>query len=442
MLKSRLLAPKMVIKIVSQPPGSIPPQKSSYCRRKAIALRPFLSFALLILAFNLLLLTNSALALVSEGRPGVPYFDQVFFLQNKLIEDGEVVAASLAFADPKDNEDLCLNRIDVFNGLEKFRDIPEKKWVLVDFELQSLLIAEGFAGDADVHWVKGCPDVDTCLEWAEERKNDPHEIERRSKIPRPKKVVKGNLEDISKRLELGRKLVKAARCRGCHDLEGFGSKHAPSLTWKRVKYESGWLGEYLNAPYRMRPTMNDLMMLKYTSPNAKPSLQETELGVVADYLAQVGITSAPDKNQRRELWETYDCYACHAKLYKAQPLNFTPTPIPEEVDELLKSKTMTLCLGCHTFGDKRTVEQIPAGTANAFAPDLLLAFEKLDLNFISSYLEDPTYMVPASQMPKLGLDDSQVLEMRNIAEKIKGMIDTGIIEPIHVYYELEKETHQ
>lgn len=73
-----------------------------------------------------LLLPNHAFALVSEGRPGNPYFDQVLFLQKKVIEDNKVVAVSLAFTDPRSNEDLCLNRMDVFGGLEMFRAIPEK----------------------------------------------------------------------------------------------------------------------------------------------------------------------------------------------------------------------------------------------------------------------------------------------------------------------------
>ena len=133
--------------------------------RKAVVLKMMIR-AFVIFLCPLLLLPNHVSALVSEARSSVPYFDQVLFLQKKVIESNKVVAASLAFADPRHSEDLCLNRMDVFAGLEKFRDIPENSWVLVDFQLQSLLIAEGFAGDADVSWVKDCPDVDTCMEWA------------------------------------------------------------------------------------------------------------------------------------------------------------------------------------------------------------------------------------------------------------------------------------
>ncbi len=401
----------------------------------------FIIRAQIILLYSILFLPVVVSALVSEGRPGNPYFDQVLFLQKKVIEDNKVVAASLAFTDPRSNEDLCLNRMDVFGGLEKFRDIPEKQWVLVDFTLQSLIIAEGFAGDADVSWVKGCPDVDTCIEWGKQRSLDPQEQERRANISRPKAVDKANLEDISQRLELGRKLVKIARCRGCHNIEGTGPNYAPSLTWKRIKYDRGWLENYLMSPYRMRPAMDNLMMLNYTSPNAMPSLQQEEVTVIAKYLESVAITSAPSDDWRKELWDDYDCFGCHVKIYKSEPLVYQPTAIPENTKVMLEaSSTLSLCLGCHTFGDMRTAEQIPVGAAHPFSPDLLLAFEKLDLDFISNFLEDPTHLVPLTKMPNLGLNDDQVLEIRGIAKKIKEEIEAGQIKPNHIYYNIKKKS--
>jgi len=410
---------------------------------KTIHKKLFLLRTLVMFFGLILLLPACALALVSEGRPGVPYFDMVLFLQKKVIEDNKVVAASLAFADPKENEDLCLNRMDVFGGLEKFRNIPDNNWVLVDLELQSVLVAEGFAGDADVSWVKACPDVDTCIEWGKERGLDPQELERRANVPRPKATVKANLETISQRLETGRKLVKAARCRGCHNLEGTGPEHAPSLTWKRNKYDRGWLKEYLKHPYRMRPAMDDLMMLKYTSPNAVPSLQQVELEVDADYLERAAVTSAPASDQRRELWEDYDCLGCHVKEYKSKPLVFQPTPIPDKTKTMIMaSQVMQSCLGCHSFGDLTTIETLPTGHVNAFAPDLLLSFEKLNLDFISSFLANPAYLVPLTKMPDLGFNDDQILEVRNIALHIKEAIAAGEIIPVYTYYELEKKPGQ
>jgi mono/diheme cytochrome c family protein len=408
---------------------------------KVFVLNMILCRTFFIFLCSLLLVPVHASALVSEGRPGVPYFDQVLFMQTKVIENDKVVAVSLAFADPKSNEDLCLNRMDVFGGLEKFRDIPENNWVLVDFELQSLLIAEGFAGDADVSWVVACPDVDTCMEWGKQRSLNPQEQERRANFPRPEATVKANFEDISQRLKLGRKLVKAARCRGCHNIEGSGPNHAPSLTWKRVKYDKGWLENYLKKPYRMRPAMDNLMMLNYTSPNAMPRLQQEELEVVAEYLESVAVTSAPGEDQRREVWEDYDCFDCHVKLYKAEPLVMQPTALPEKTKAMINaSPTMTLCLDCHAFADMHPVEQVPASAANAFAPDLLFAFEKLNLGFISNFMANPAHLVPLTQMPNLKLREDQILEINGMAKHIKEAIEAGEIKSSHGYYNLEKKS--
>ena len=404
-----------------------------------VVMLKFIIRAQIIFICIFLLLPSHAFALVSEGRPGNPYFDQVLFLQKKVIEDNKVVAVSLAFTDPRSNEDLCLNRMDVFGGLEMFREIPEKNWVLVDFRLQSLIIAEGFAGDADVSWVEACPNVDTCTEWGKQRSLDPQEQERRANISRPKAVVKSNLEDISQRLELGRKLVKVARCRGCHNIEGTGPSHAPSLTWKRIKYDRGWLENYLMSPYRMRPAMDNLMMLNYTSPNAMPSLQREEVKVIAQYLESVAISSAPSDDWRKELWDDYDCLGCHVKLYKSDPLVYQPTVLPENTKAKLEaSSTLSLCLGCHTFGDMRTIEKGPPEIVHPFAPDLFLAFEKLDLNFISNFLEEPTHLVPLTKMPNLGLNNNQIIEIKDIAQEIKEEIEAGRIKPNHMYYNLEK----
>ena len=187
--------------------------------------------------------------------------------------------------------------------------------------------------------------------------------------------------------------------------------------------------------------MDNLMMLNYTSPNAMPSLKQVELEVIADFMEHVSVASAPSNDQRKELWEDYDCYNCHVKLYKSEPLAFQQTSIPDNIKENVKSSSyIQLCLDCHAFGDLRITGELPTGSVNAFAPDLLLAFEKLNLNFISKFLENPAHLVPTSKMPNLGLNDDEILKIRNFAQQIKEAIDTGEIKPIHMYYEIEKRT--
>jgi len=388
---------------------------------------------------------GSSFGLLSEGRPGIPYFNHPLFLNKKIMEGSQITWVSLAYGDNRQGQISCNNTIDVFNGKELFRDIPEKTWVLVDYELQSILIEEGFFGDADVSRVTPCPGPDECAELAEKLNQDPAEQQRHANRPKPTKTQKVSLDKMSEQLETGRQLVKAARCRGCHRIEGFGADHAPSLTWKRFKYETGWLESFLQAPYRMRPTMTDLMMLKYTSPNARPSLTEVEVDAVAEYLTQAAWTKTPADRFRSEPWADYDCFNCHQRLYRENPLTFKPTKIPESIRERIKdSPTYQLCSSCHAFGEFRSpVAASQKDRRFILAPDHLLSMEKLDIDYFIDFIRDPGYLQPGAQMPKLGLRERQLEEIRDLVRTVKKAINDKEVIPQHNHYLMEpgEDTH-
>ncbi|APG28319.1 hypothetical protein A7E78_10940 [Syntrophotalea acetylenivorans] len=391
----------------------------------------------------LIVLPQSAGALVAGERPGIQYSDQVLFLAKKIVEDGRVAWISLAYEDPRSSK-TCRNFFDVLGGRELFADIPENSWLLVDFELRSLVVDSGFSGDADVTGVEVCHDYTACCR-ERDRRAAAKAVEPQTEVaekPMPDKTTQGKpstLDEVGERLLVGRRLVKAARCRGCHTLEGFGADHAPSLTWRRHKYEPNWLADYLAAPYRMRPAMNNLMMLAYTSPNAVPNLQPSELKAVADYLQQLAWMTSPAKDFRLEPWQDYNCFDCHARLFMEKPLSFEPTPISGSLpSKVAASASLRSCLACHAFGDQQPADKLPAPMA--LAPDLLLAVEKLHIDYLQAYLEDPGYVQPGSQMPRLNLTEAQLLELRQLFKELKESLAAGAIKPVHRYYRMEKET--
>ncbi len=387
----------------------------------------------------ILLVPCTAQPLVSEGRPGVPYYNHPLFLDKKLLENGEITQVRLAYGDTRDNSPDCLNTIDVFLGLELFEPAAEKSWVLVDYELQSILIDSGFFGDADVFNVRACGEMDACVELREKLENDPDELAKRQIREKPQNLKKARLVEIDQELDVGRKLVKAARCRGCHQMEGFGAEHAPGLTWKRYKYVAGWLEKYLRTPYRLRPAMGDLMMLQYTSANARPSLQEIEVKAIASFLERVAKAKTPNGRYRKEAWQDYDCFACHTSNYKNRPLPFTPTPVPESLkDQLEGNQTLQLCLSCHAFGDYRQVVPGERDNPNRFAPDLLLTMEKLDINYLLNYPQNPDYLQPGSQMPAVPLTRDQQDQLRQFVLELRQQIDSGAVTPVYNYYRMEK----
>lgn len=390
----------------------------------------------------LILLPQSAGALVAGERPGIQYSDQVLFLAKKTVEKGRVAWITLAYEDPRTSK-TCRNFFDVLGGRELFADIPENSWLLVDFELRSLVVDSGFSGDADVTSVQICSDyVSCCAE--RDRRAAAKAVEPQAEVaekPTPEKSPRekpSTLDAVGERLLVGRRLVKAARCRGCHSLEGFGADHAPSLTWRRRKYELNWLNDYLAAPYRMRPAMNNLMMLAYTSPNAVPSLQASELKAVADYLQQLAWMTSPAREFRLEPWQSYNCFDCHTRIFKEKPLSFEPTPISGSLSQKhAASASLRTCLACHAFGDQQPAGKLPVPMA--LAPDLLLAVEKLHIDYLQAYLEDPGYVQPGSQMPRLNLTEDQLAELRQLFIELKASLDAGEIKPVHRFYRMEKE---
>jgi hypothetical protein len=389
----------------------------------------------------LLIVPLSVLALVAEERPGISYLNQVLFLHKKIVENGEVAWVTLAYADPATGK-TCQNFIDVLGGRQLFAGIPEKSWLLVDFQLRSLVVESGFAGDADVTSVTPCGGYQACS--AERDRRGARTAERET-APEPG-AGKGAesaapLVDVGDRLLAGRQLVKAARCRSCHKIEGFGADHAPSLTWRRHKYQPGWLVGYLAAPYRMRPGMTDLMMLDYTSPNAVPHLQPEEIVVLADYLQQLAWLKSPAGRFRLEPWTSYNCFGCHSRIYRQNPLQYQPTSIPQPLQgEIAAEPVMRSCMGCHLFGNAGPAVQ--AARAFPLAPDLLLAIEKLRTDYIIAYLRDPNYVQPGSSMPKLALTEEQLADLEGLVQKVRDAIAEGKIKPVHRYYRMEKRKGQ
>jgi mono/diheme cytochrome c family protein len=389
------------------------------------------------LVLLMLLVPRPSSALVAEERPGIRYLDQVLFLEKKVVAEGAVAWITLAYDDPRTSRD-CRNFFDVLGGRELFSKIPEKSWLLVDFELRSLVVDAGFSGDADVVSVMTCGSYEACC-----RERDRRAAERPKQPPiaavqKPAEKKQPTLDALGERLQVGRRLVKAARCRGCHAIEGFGADHAPSLTWRRHKYEEGWLKTYLAAPYRLRPAMSNLMMLAYTSPNAVPSLQPAELDAVADYLQQLAWMTSPANEFRLEPWQSYNCFACHTRLYRQKPLAFAPTPLQgPAAAQADASPTLRSCLACHAFGDRQPPASLAAPMA--LAPDLLLAVEKLRLDYLQAYLQDPAYVQPGSQMPRLNLTEGQMQELLQLFRSLKEALAAGEIRPLHYYYRMEKQ---
>jgi mono/diheme cytochrome c family protein len=171
----------------------------------------------------------------------------------------------------------------------------------------------------------------------------------------------------------GRALVQRRNCVGCHTIEGTGgdfvqlvaepSLGPPLLTPEGARVQAAWLRAFLGGPITIRP------WLAVRMPTF--GLGDAEVGAVSEYFRAIAVPNpAP------------------------QTAGAVPSPdAGRELFELLK------CQQCHVLGS------IPKDqpTSN-LAPDLRMAHERLQPEWILAWLENPSAILPGTRMPSFWPD--------------------------------------
>jgi mono/diheme cytochrome c family protein len=177
-------------------------------------------------------------------------------------------------------------------------------------------------------------------------------------------------------LTSGRALVHRRNCVGCHVIEGSGgdfikllsdpSLGPPLLTPEGARVQHDWLYAFLKAPITIRPWLNVRMPTF--------GLDDQNLNGVIQYFGSV--------SNRMGSFRT-------PQVIPAS----TGTGTSKELFELLK------CQQCHVLGT------IPADqpTAN-LAPDLRMASDRLQPDWIVDWLKNPATIVPGTRMPSFWPD--------------------------------------
>ena len=197
----------------------------------------------------------------------------------------------------------------------------------------------------------------------------------------------------------GRRLMHQYNCIGCHEIEGRGgfirkyyqdnpTLAPPVLNGEGEKVQANWFFSFVKAPLPIRPWLHLRMpTFGLTDPEAN-----TLLGYF-DGLSKVEIPYAYFDDQK--------------------------VP-PEYIDaaRLLVSKDYFNCFSCHQQGDKK-----PEGPPEGWAPDLTLARNRLNPNWIIKWLHDPQKIQAGAKMPSFypggpdnvlgGKDDTQIEALRD-----------------------------
>lgn len=187
-------------------------------------------------------------------------------------------------------------------------------------------------------------------------------------------------------LEKGRRLVRQYNCVGCHIIEGEGgfirptiaeafkkegrgedaaiSFSPPDLIGEGRKVQPDWLFDFLKDPtIQIRPWLNVRMPTF--------GFTDEEVNILIEYFQALEGMSEP--------FQEIDIQLTNAEIRAA---------------EKLFSADYLSCFSCHQVGNKK-----PEGGPEGWAPDFLLAPDRLNPNWIYDWIYDPNGLQPGTKMP-------------------------------------------
>jgi mono/diheme cytochrome c family protein len=218
---------------------------------------------------------------------------------------------------------------------------------------------------------------------------------------RERKVGRRYLADHGSRVQQvfeGRRLMQQYNCVGCHEIEkrgGFVRKYyenpaaaPPPLNGEGEKVQSNWLYSFLKAPYPLRPWL-DIRMPTF-------GFSDEHATQLVNYLNGLSKVEQPF------------VYIDDRKI----------PPEHLEAARELTSPEYFNCFSCHVRGGKN-----PEGPQEGWAPDLAMARQRLNPDWIVKWIQDPQKIQPGTKMPSFypggpdnilgGKDDRQIEALRD-----------------------------
>ncbi len=183
----------------------------------------------------------------------------------------------------------------------------------------------------------------------------------------------------------GRRMVNFYNCVGCHIVENRGGYirrfysedqinfAPPILNGEGFKVQPEWMFTFLQGPTPIRP------WLKIRMPTFHFTNGEDD--TIVNYFTSMSDISVP---------------------YMFLNTNAIP-PAELQAGQKLMSKDYFNCFSCHQQGDKK-----PEGPPSGWAPDLALAYQRLNPDWILKWIANPSALQPGTKMPSFypgGPDD-------------------------------------
>ena len=180
---------------------------------------------------------------------------------------------------------------------------------------------------------------------------------------------------IEETIRDGQRVVERYNCVGCHVINGKGGAilaryeerpnlAPPILNGEGAKVQANWLYGFLQRPIPLRP------WLQVRMPTF--GLNDEDSAKLVRYFAALDGIENPY-------------------------VHVDPVGLDEEyvaAGELLASADYFACFTCHQQGDKK-----PDGPQDGWAPDLAMAHERLNPDWIVEWIKDPQALLPGTGMP-------------------------------------------
>ena len=180
------------------------------------------------------------------------------------------------------------------------------------------------------------------------------------------------------------------QCSGCHNLTGpapttlkqLWSRKGPDLFYAGNKYKDEWMAAWLQKPTRIRPA--GMFYAEHVKPGPK-----------GDEIDSAGLITHPSLSAQ-------DAQAVTAALMKRKALSnllhpgeYQPGTISKSMGELMFDKFRG-CLACH---------EIEPGYGGLSGPEVYTAAQRLQDDYLISYMRDPQAWDPKIFMPNRHLTD-------------------------------------
>jgi mono/diheme cytochrome c family protein len=193
--------------------------------------------------------------------------------------------------------------------------------------------------------------------------------------------------------------VARYNCTGCHPIEGKGGDiqrvyegreafAPPNLHGQGDKAQSAWLFGFLKSPVPIRPWLEARMPTF--------GFSDEEANRLVGYFDALDRVEVP---------------------YAFVDANAIPRE-HVEAGRLLMSEAYFNCFSCHQQGDRK-----PEGPPEGWAPDLALAHERLNPEWLIKWIRDPQKVMPGTKMPSFypdgppdildGDDERQIRALRD-----------------------------